>query len=119
MQAQVELEDGTRPASGFGAIANHSAEEEMLAFNDWAKIPANSTLRLERARRWCGDEQGREPKREAEAMKRPLSSTAEGVRSELDPGFRTVWSWVAELGGRRIDLCDRLPEPDAYRACEF
>ncbi len=108
-----------RSQDGFGAITNHFVAEEMLAYNDWAKIPANSVHRLDVAHRWydAATESDRLPS--SESLMELLSDTERGVRSELSAEFTTVWSWVAELGERRIHLCDRLPEPSAYRVCDF
>jgi predicted choloylglycine hydrolase len=108
-----------RPRDGLGAITNHFVAEEMLAYNDWAKIPANSVHRLEVAHRWhdAAAEGDSPPSRES--LMQLLSDTERGVRSELSSEFTTVWSWVAELGERRIYLCDRLPEPNAYREYDF
>jgi predicted choloylglycine hydrolase len=107
------------PPSGFGAIANHFVTEEMLGANDWAKIPANSVHRLEVAHRWHDATAEGDSPPSRESLMQLLSDTERGVRSELSPEFATVWSWVAELGERRIHLCDCLPQAAAYRAYSF
>lgn len=108
-----------RPKRGYGAIANHFVAQEMRAYCDEERIPANSVQRLEIARRWF-ELRGRQPSGvKREDLRQLLGSTGEGVRSELGAEFTTVWSWVAELGERKLELCDRLPEPDAYRVYEF
>jgi predicted choloylglycine hydrolase len=108
-----------RLGRGFGAIANHFVTQEMRAYCDEEKIPANSIQRLETARRWFEARPQQAGGVKQGELKQLLSSTDHGVRSELGPKFTTVWSWVAELGERRIELCDRLPEPDAYREQAF
>jgi predicted choloylglycine hydrolase len=105
--------------SGFGAIANHFVAEEMLACNDWTKIPANSAHRRDIAHRWFDAATESDAAPSPASLRKLLSSTESGVRSELSPEFTTVWSWVAELGERRIHLCDSLPQVGAYRVCDF
>jgi predicted choloylglycine hydrolase len=109
----------TRVKSGFGAITNHFEAPEMRVYCDEAKIPANSVHRREIAYRWfeAADRSG-EPL-DRDALKRLLSTTGDGVRSELHEDFTTVWSWIAALGERSIELSDRLPEPDTSRRYEF
>lgn len=107
-----------RPKKGLGAVTNHFVTQEMRAYCAEEKIPSNSAQRLATARRWldAGARRGSVTGQELEDL---LSSTDEGVRSQLGAGFATVWSWVAELGERRFDLCDGLPEPGAYRDQAF
>jgi predicted choloylglycine hydrolase len=108
-----------RSDSGFGVIANHFASAALAPFCDEAKIPANSRERVETARGWFETHEEQESRIARDELAELLSTTGQGVRSELGPEFTTVWSWVAELGGRQLLLCDRLPEPEAYRAFEF
>ena len=109
----------TRIKSGFSAIGNHFETPEMRAYCDEKKIPANSVHRRETAYRCfkamneSGESLGRDQ------LKRLLSTTSDGVRSELRKDFTTVWSWVGALGERRIELCDRLPEEGSYREFAF
>ncbi|MCX6093364.1 MAG: C45 family autoproteolytic acyltransferase/hydrolase [Candidatus Bipolaricaulota bacterium] len=104
-----------RSRNGFGAITNHFVAPHMRAYCNEAKVPANSTQRLETAHRWFDEAEARGDKIGWDELKRLLSSTDRGVRSELGSEFTTAWSWVAELAERRIELCDRLPDAGAYR----
>ncbi len=118
IEASQERVSVVRPAGGFGAVTNHFVADAMQAYNDWTKIPANSKRRLEAAQAWLGAA-GADGGRTSDELRRLLSDTDAGVRSELAADFTTVWSWTAELGERRIQLCDRLPEAGAYRAYDF
>ena len=109
----------TRPSTGFGAIANHFVSPSMVGFCNEAKIPSNSRSRIEAAVRWF---EGWAPQRRRitpNDLKVLLCDTEGGVRSQLDDGFATVWSWIASPGDRRIELSDRRPEPDTYRPYDF
>ena len=46
-------------------------------------------------------------------VRREQAAGVAAQQPQLGAGFATVWSWVAELGERRFDLCDGLPEPVA------
>ena len=109
----------TRIKSGFSAISNHFEAPEMRAYCDETKIPANSVQRREAADRWFETARGSGRPLGRDQLKRLLSTTAGGVRSELREDFTTVWSWVGALGERRIELCDRLPEEGSYREFAF
>jgi predicted choloylglycine hydrolase len=109
----------TRVESGFGTITNHFEAPEMRAYCDEAKIPANSVHRRETAYRWFEAATGSGERLGRDQLKRLLSTTGGGVRSELREDFTTVWSWIAALGERGIELSDRLPEEGSYRECTF
>ncbi len=108
-----------RSRNGFGAVTNHFVAPHMRAYCNEAKVPANSKHRLEVAHRWFDEAQARGDRIGRGELKRLLSSTGEGVRSELNPDFTTVWSWVAELGERSLELCDQLPGIGAYARYTF
>lgn len=109
----------TSVESGFAAITNHFEAPEMRAYCDEAKIPANSVHRREMAYRWFESAGGSGESLGRDTLKRLLSTTGDGVRSELHEDFTTVWSWIAALGERRIELSDRLPEEASYRTHTF
>ncbi len=109
----------TRVESGFGAIANHFEAPEMRAYCDETEIPANSVHRRETACRWFEAARESGETLDRVRLKRLLSATGDGVRSELREDFTTVWSWLGTLGERRIDLSDRLPEEGSYREHTF
>jgi predicted choloylglycine hydrolase len=109
----------TRPSGGFGAITNHFVSPTMTAYCNDERVPANSRQRRTNARHWfeAGTRRGDKP--DLSGLKGLLCDTEQGVRSELDDNFATVWSWVSALGERRFELADRFPEPDRYRVVEF
>jgi hypothetical protein len=109
----------TRVESGFGAITNHFEAPEMRAHCDEAKMPADSIHRRETACRWFEAATGSGERLGRDRLKRLLSTTGDGVRSELREDFTTVWSWIGALGKRGIELSDRLPENGSYRECTF
>jgi len=115
-QACVEVR---RMSDGFAAIANHFVSPKMTPLCDMKRVPSNSVDRLRRAYGWFETKRAADRPIDGKELKTLLSSTEDGVRSEIDETFQTVWSWVAELGDRRIDLCNRLPEPAQYQTYEF
>ena len=109
----------SRVVDGFAAITNHFVLPEMEAYCNRAEVPRNSVHRRDTAYRWSQEaRQAAEPLAYGH-VKQLLSTTDGGVRSELDKSFSTVWSWVANLGERSIELADHLPEPDGYRRYTF
>jgi len=109
----------TRDERGFGAITNHFEAPEIRAYCDETKIPANSVPRRETACRWFEAARESGETLDRVRLKRLLSATGGGVRSELGEDFTTVWSWLGALGERRIELSDRLPEEGSYREHTF
>lgn len=109
----------TRIESGFGAITNHFEAPGMSTYCDETKIPGNSVQRREAADRWFETARGSGRPLGRDQLKRLLSTTGGGVRSELSEEFATVWSWIGSLGEQRIELSDRLPEMDSYREFTF
>jgi predicted choloylglycine hydrolase len=109
----------TRITYGFGAITNHFVLPQLEARCNEAKIPTNSVHRRDAAYRWFEAARDADKPPDRDDLKRLLSTTGEGVRSELDENFTTVWSWIAALGERRIELSDRLPEEASYRTYSF
>ena len=116
-QARVEIR---RMPDGFAAITNHFVSPQMKHLCNMEQVPGNSADRLRNATSWFETRRAAdEHPIDCNALKMLLSSTQSGVRSEVDATFQTVWSWVAELGYRQFDLCDRLPEVAGYRTHEF
>ena len=109
----------TQSEDGFAVITNHFVSSEMEEFCDRSRIPANSVSRLETAQRWFEEARGDSRAIRKADLMRLLSSTEQGVRSELGEPFTTRWSWVSALGERTIELCDRLPDPYAYSTTHF
>jgi predicted choloylglycine hydrolase len=109
----------SRTTDGFGAITNHFILPQMEAFCNREKVPSNSSHRRDAAYRWFEAARDADKPLDRDDLKRLLSTTGEGVRSELHEDFTTVWSWIARLDERSIELSDRLPEPDTFRRYEF
>ena len=109
----------SRITDGFGAITNHFVLPQLEARCNEAKIPTNSVHRRDAAYRWFEAARDADKPLDRDDLKQLLSTTGEGVRSELDENFTTVWSWIAALGERRIELASQLPEPEGYRAQSF
>ncbi|MFX1250882.1 MAG: C45 family autoproteolytic acyltransferase/hydrolase [Promethearchaeota archaeon] len=99
------------PTDGIGVVTNHFVSDSMQNYSNQEKLMYKTKERLSNVRRWF---ENQNEKVDLDILKWVLSDPEMGVCSDFkakqpNGSFLTVWSWVAKLGEKNLQLATGVP----------